>query len=91
MACGIWGLGEVLGLAGIRWVSFGAGRENVGNKCLIPSWTHKHRNLTPATEKKSAFIIGSRKESQVILSMCLEQSKQESGILVIFEAQLLLF
>lgn len=34
LACGMWGLGEVLGLEGTRWVSFGAGRENVGNKLV---------------------------------------------------------
>jgi len=57
-ACGIWGLGEGLGLEGIWGISFGAGREKVGNKLvntpsnqhLILNWTHKHRMLTPATE-----------------------------------------
>lgn len=98
LTCGIWGLGEVLGLEGTRWLSFGAGRENEGNKlvklhsnyCVISSWTHKYRNFTPATEKKHLFI-GSRKESQVIMSMCLQQSRQLSGILVIFEARVLFF
>lgn len=60
LACEIWGLGEVLGLEGIRLVSFGAVRENMSNKViklhsnyyLISSWTHKHRNLAPAMEKK---------------------------------------
>lgn len=58
LACGIWGLGEGLGLEGMRGISLGAGREKVGNKLvnslsnqhLISSWTHKHRMLTPATE-----------------------------------------
>lgn len=81
-------MGEVLGLEGTRGVALGAGRENAGSELVKLHSNYVWYQLNTQAQKPHTCNweeVG----NQVILSMCLQQSKQESGILVIFEAQFL--